>query len=309
MNNHKLNKNLISKLLAKSSQSTSQPRLTIKQQEHTVECQTPPLLPELRDDYGAMPVVMALARLFHSHRVNHRVEISNQLIANYKGQNLIYVHGERLTYIDEELLMALFLIYSRTNTPLTKNDHVRVRISELREFLGWTRGGKNNEKIYSRLEVMRAATFALCSVDFDAENDQGTRQTFNILSFLKYDRGEIEYALDPKWSQIFSEFPLTLINLEERLTLSPHARVIHRLLSTSKNARQSFPESRLFMFIGWEGSRIHDFWYAMRDASQELQSRHLIKNFTIYKSASGERIISYVVNQAVLKPRMGRNRS
>ena len=299
---------LVSKLINKKTKSTSQKAKIIaekcEQEVLPLEDEFPPL-PTMRDDYGSMPVVMAVAKLFHSHRVNRTVTINNKLIGNYKGKNLHYIHGERLTYQDEELLMALFLIYSRTHTPFKKNEHVKIRISDLRDFLGLSKGGKNDEKIYSRLETMKASTFALSSIDFDPAQAQGERQTFNFLSFLRYERGEIEYALDPIWSQIFSEFPITQINIETRMQLSPHARVIHRLLSTSSNTKQSLPESRLLMFIGWEGPRIHDFWYAMRDASQELKDLGIVRSFTIFKSSTGERVISYVVDQRKLKPNMG----
>ena len=261
-----------------------------------------PPLPKFHEEYGHLPAIIALAELFHSYRISKSTIIENRIIGKYMGHDLTYVFGQRLTYQDEELLMALFLAYSANGAEFSKTRHVKIRISELCSYLGLSKGGKNNTRIYKRLEVFMSTVFALSSPDYDPEANTGTRTSFSILTYLHNHKGEIEFALDPIWSRIFSEYPVTRINMAIRLRLSPHARVIYRLLCTSSNFHQRLSEKRLRAAIGWDGKRIYDFYEALKKASDELKAHNLIYKYGIIKSPSKELIFAFDTNQRALKP-------
>ena len=252
--------------------------------------------------FRGMPAVVALSAVFPSFRRPKDELIEREIVGIYDGHLLTYESGHALNVFDEEIVLALFKLFSTHQLPLN-NQVIKVKLSDLTRLVGKSHGGKNNAWVLSRLKRLRGATFSLTSMDMDPEKDKGSVHTFTILSHLSFKEGNLYLALDPRWAEMFASFPISLIYTPMRMLLnSAHARVIHRILSTSNSATQRLSESRLIKILGWTGTRKRDFWTAVKKASDELLQTEVISHYEISKSPRGETLIIYVVNHDKLKP-------
>ncbi len=281
----------------------------------TVECEvlddisddpqeTPQTLPSIPGDaFRPMPAVVALSAVFPSFRRPKDEMVEHEQVGTYDGHLLVYESGYRLNVYDEELVLAIFNFYADKQIHVGKKSQMWMKLSDLTRLVGRSHGGKNNAWVLSRLKCLRAATFSLSSLDFDPAKDEGTLQTFNILNHLSYKDGVVRLSLDPKWAEMFATFPISLIYSPTRMLLSSsHARVIHRILSTSNRPVQSYSEKKLIRLLGWEGTRKRDFWTAVKKAADELMTHEVISDYQVGRSSRGETTIYFNVNHAKLKP-------
>lgn len=255
-------------------------------------------------EYRLLPTIIALSAVFPSFRRPKVNVIEREAVGVYDGHLLTYESGHPLNVYDEEIVMAIFQLFSEQQLPLN-NKIIKIKLSDLTRFIGKSHGGKNNAWLLSRLKVLRGATFSLTSMDMDPNADRGSVLTFTILSYLSIENGYVYLALDSKWAELFATFPIALIYSTTRIMLhSAHARVLHRIFSSSNKSVQVLSESRLIKLLGWCGTRKRDFWAAVKKGSDELIEKEVVKSYRMYKSQRGETLISYTLDLNKLKPGM-----
>ena len=263
------------------------------------------LVPATPKHFQPMTSPLAVSSLFTSFKPRNRQSsfIRERKIGKYAFYDVYYVNGERLDYRDEEIIMAIFNIFSRHQAPASRNV-LQVTTSYLLQDLNRKKGGTNSVWLHQRLEVLSQSLFSLRSTDLNISADHGQYTLFHIFESVSFDNGMISIVLDKTWQLIFSQFPVTLVYTPVRLQLkSGHARVIHRLLSTcSTNPIYEITEEKLIQYLGWEGTRLRDFWLAVTAASEELIEKGVIETYQILPSATNRPKIRFYINFGTLKP-------
>mgnify|MGYP005916176265 CR=1 FL=1 len=294
---------------SKTASSKVKPNLKTKKTSADVVIDLPDdsavLIPSTPANFRPMTSPLAVSSLFTSFKPRSKKSsfIKEKKIGKYASFDVYYMSGDRLDYRDEEIVMAIFNLYSKRQATVA-NNRINVTTSFLLQYLKRKKGGTNSVWLHERLEVLAQSLFSLKSTDLNVNEDQGQYKLFHIFESVSFNNGQICIELDKTWQRIFSNFPVTLVYTPVRLHLkSGHARVIHRLLSTcSTNSIHEITEEKLIQYLGWEGTRRRDFWLAITTAAEELVGKGVISSYQILPSTMGQPKIRFHINLAALKP-------